>query len=250
MATAELHVLGASPRTGNNAPCSNYPGHLGTGPATTLFAGLTEQQCAHIYSMGRIRRFDREQVLFSQGEAASRLIMVASGTVKLVQVSSEGEEVLLWMGGPGDAFGLCPNPCQSHSCSAIAKEPCRTIEWDHEQLKSIVERYPAIAGNLFVCMGKRLEEMEERFREVATERVARRLALAILRLVKTVGKPSEGGISIALSREELAQMTGTTLFTVSRIITEWAANGYVIPKRNSVIICNPEKLEQESLLAQ
>jgi CRP-like cAMP-binding protein len=68
------------------------------------------------------------------------------------------------------------------------------------------------------------------------------LALALLRLLKQVGKESHGGVEVSLSREELAQMTGTTLFTISRILSKWSEQGFVLPRREAVLVRDPQRL--------
>ena len=77
-----------------------------------------------------------------------------------------------------------------------------------------------------------------------TEKVAKRLALALLRLVKQVGKPAYPGTEISLSRDELAQMTGTTLFTISRVLSKWAEEGFIEPRRGSVVVLDTKRLGQ------
>jgi len=103
--------------------------------------------------------------------------------------------------------------------------------------------YPAIRRKVNSILASQLCELEERFREVATEKAAKRLALLLLRLIKRVGTPQAGGIQISLSREELAQMTGTTLFTISRILSRWAEKGAILPRREAVLIPDPGRLE-------
>lgn len=102
--------------------------------------------------------------------------------------------------------------------------------------------YPQMRKNINQILATRLTELEERFREVATERVPRRLALALLRLLKTIGKKVHGGTEISLSREELAQLTGTTLFTISRILSKWGQEELISPRRRSVVIHDPQRL--------
>jgi CRP-like cAMP-binding protein len=106
--------------------------------------------------------------------------------------------------------------------------------------------YPQIRKNISQILSNRLNELEERFREVATEKVAKRVALALLRLLKHVGKQSQGGVEVSLSREELAQMTGTTLFTISRLLSKWGEEGFVLPRREAVLIKDPRRLQQLS----
>jgi CRP-like cAMP-binding protein len=83
-----------------------------------------------------------------------------------------------------------------------------------------------------------LEDMHERFREISTERVAARLSSQILRMIHKVGRQVDGGIEISISREELAQLTGTTLFTVSRLLSDWDRQGIVVARREAVSVRN------------
>jgi CRP-like cAMP-binding protein len=121
-------------------------------------------------------------------------------------------------------------------------EQCRALTWEYSRLQILMAEYPQIRANINRILANRLNELEERFREVATEKVAKRVALALLRLLKSVGKLSPGGIEVSLSREELAQMTGTTLFTISRLLSRWGEEGFVLPRREAVLIRDPQRL--------
>jgi CRP-like cAMP-binding protein len=89
-----------------------------------------------------------------------------------------------------------------------------------------------------------LEELEQRFREISTERVASRLSREIVRLLAQVGRVVNGTVEIALSREELAQLTGTTLFTVSRLLSDWNERGIVSTRREAVSVNDLLALQQ------
>jgi CRP-like cAMP-binding protein len=125
-------------------------------------------------------------------------------------------------------------------------EKCRTLVWEYGRLQSILVEYPQIRKNVRQILSSRLNELEERFREVATARVAKRVALTLMRLLKQVGRMTEGGIEVSLSREELAQMTGTTLFTVSRVLSKWKEAGFVEPRREAVVILDQRRLMEEA----
>jgi len=122
-------------------------------------------------------------------------------------------------------------------------EQSRGLIWENSKLQELLDRHPRLRVNITHLLASRLQELEERFREIATEKVARRLALVLLRLAKQIGKSSGEGTQISLSREELAQMTGTTLFTISRVLSRWAEEGLVIPKREAVVIIDAAGLE-------
>ena len=221
-----------------------FPEIVVTLSASTIFAGLSQRELIEILSCARTRTFDCDELLFSQGQTSRSLIVLQSGSVKHTQLSSNGDEVLLRMSGTGEAVNLPlgPDGC-SHTCSARAMEQCTAWVWEYTRLHDLLDRYPRWRTNMTHLLASRLQELEERFREIATEKVARRLALVLLRLVKQVGKNTGEGTEVSLSREELAQMTGTTLFTISRVLSRWAELGLVVPKRQAVVIRDARRLE-------
>lgn len=212
---------------------------------SALFTGLSYEECLAIASCASVRTFLRDEVLFMQGQSANHMVMVGTGSVKLSQLGENGNEVILWLSGSGDPVSMHAD-CIScnHTCSARAMEHCKALVWEYKKLHNLMAEYPQIRRNISQIMFGRLNELQERFREVASEKVAQRLALALLRLIKQVGKPVRGGLEVSLSREELAQMTGTTLFTISRILSRWAEKGLVLPRREAVVVLDAERLAE------
>ena len=129
-----------------------------------------------------------------------------------------------------------------HCTTAQVLRECRALVWGAGIFKAQVECVPVLQLNMirFVC--GHLQELEERFRELATERVAPRVAHQLIRLLEQVG--SNGEVEIGLSREDLAQMTGTTMYTVSRLLSAWEAHGLVNPRRESVVISDVRSLRK------
>ena len=143
------------------------------------------------------------------------------------------------LGGSRDVLGAADLFASgSHGASVQAFRPCRALVWDAVAFKAMVERNPVLHPNMARILIGDLLELQERFREVATEKVGTRVARQLLRLEEQIGRRVNGAIEIGLSREELAQMTGTTLFTVSRLLSAWEALGMVRPGRESVSICD------------
>ena len=212
--------------------------------ASALFTGLTPRECKEIASCAHMRTYARDEILFMQGQPVRSLVLIQSGSVKLTQLSANGNEVILWMNGSGDAMGVhADSPSCSHTCSARAMEQCKALVWEYTKLQMLVAEYPQLRRNISQILAGRLQELEERFREIATEKVAKRLALALSRLLRQVGKKTPEGTEVSLSREELAQLTGTTLFTISRILSRWAEAGVVTPRREAVLVRDPQRLE-------
>jgi CRP-like cAMP-binding protein len=246
MAAASLSISGYAPG-GASTVESNLAERVVMMCNSALFAGLSKDECWEIAACARARKFAPDELLFMQGQSARSLVLIQNGSVKLTQLSPNGNEVILWMNGKGDPVGV-PAGCLSdcHSCSARAMEHCSALVWEFQRLQDLLAKFPQIARNISQILNSRLGELQERFREVATEKVAQRLALALLRLVKQVGKPAHGGMEVSLSRDELAQMTGTTLFTISRILSKWGEEGFVLPRREAVVVLDSQRLAQVS----
>ena len=206
-----------------------------------LFAGLTIPQCVQLAQSARAHTFGRDELLFDQGEPIRQVFLIESGYAKLTQLSSNGSEVIMWLRGPNDlvdVFGIPARPI--HSCSARVVAKCRCLVWDWTILESS-PLSPLIERNMGRILSERIGELEERFREVATEKVSNRVACALVRIAKQLGKTSQEGTEIFLCREELAQLTGTTLFTISRLMTKWSELGLVKPRREAVLVRDPDR---------
>jgi CRP-like cAMP-binding protein len=212
--------------------------------SSPLFAGLSEHDCLEVASSARTRTFVREEPLFIQGQPVVTLILLQSGSVKHTQVGKNGNEVILRFSRRGDVVNTLTEPSLcGHTCSAHAMEKCSALVWDYCRIEHLLARHPELRDNVSHILAGQLQELEERFREMATEKVATRLALVIRRLLRQIGKPAGNGIQISLSREELAQMTGTTVFTISRVLSEWCEQGVVRSRREAVVVSDPTRLE-------
>jgi CRP-like cAMP-binding protein len=243
MAAALVTVVRQSP-VGSFTTASNIAGRVDLISASPLFAGMSQNAYEEIARRARPRTFARDEVLFMQGQPVQSLALLRSGSVKITQIAPNGNEVILWMYGAGSVLGAISDPVSRHHTStARAMQQSTALVWDHAAFQSIMRENPQIGTNNSLVLASRLNELEERFREVATEKVARRIALALLRLLKHIGKTVHGGVEVSLSREELAQMTGTTLFTASRVLSKWGEMGFVLPRRESVLVCDRNRLE-------
>ena len=162
------------------------------------------------------------------------------------QIGPEGHQVLVRFVNPGEDFGaIAALSGMTYPLSAQAVEDCTAVTWDEITLKRILTTYPTITLNVLHLVTAYFKQLQERYRELATERVERRVARALLRLVQQAGRPVDSGvlIDLSLSRQDLAEMTGTTLYTVSRILSGWEREGLVDIGRGRVMIRNLPGLE-------
>jgi CRP-like cAMP-binding protein len=191
------------------------------------------------------RQVERNDFFFHQGDPATAFYVLTEGEAKLTQVTPEGHQMLMRFAGPSECFGGVAALSQAvYTLSAQAMEDCLALTWDGETLAGLIERYPRIALNMLEVVAGHYQRLLDRYQELATERVERRVARALLRLAGQVGQKEEDGVLIGLplSREDLAEMTGTTLYTVSRILSRWEHQGLVESGRERVLIHHPHAL--------
>jgi CRP/FNR family transcriptional regulator, nitrogen oxide reductase regulator len=232
-AAGELHPAGH--RFGQNAAVNHA---AGLALRSALFSGASLPACKEIVSAAQERKFESAQVIFCQGDSVRQVLLLISGCVKLLQVGANGHEVMLRLSGPGELIGVAESHIRNRNSTARAQQPCTALAWDISTFETIFERHPFLRRNMLNMLLQYLEEMHERFREISTERVAARLSSQILRMMHKVGRQVDGGIEISISREELAQLTGTTLFTVSRLLSDWDRQGIVAARREAVSVRN------------
>jgi CRP/FNR family transcriptional regulator, nitrogen oxide reductase regulator len=220
-----------------------------TGPIqkSSLFLSISPMDCREIVSAARKEVYKRRETIYLAGDPVREIVLLTSGCVKIVQIGQNGSEVILRLNGPGEAFGMAGSSGQTRHCSsAQALAASTALVWEIGAFESLSERFPLLRRNTTHILCKRLEELEERFREVSTEKVAARLSHEMVRLLNQVGHRVNGGVQIYLSREELAQLIGTTLFTVSRLLSDWDEQSIVSARRESVIVKNLEALVELS----
>ncbi len=220
------------------------PPQLAATRAARLFDGLSWGDCASVAAAARERTVTRRNALFREGDPVRDVSILCSGRIKLTQLSVGGAEVILAVKNPGEVVGGLVNPTGNHSLSAHALDDCSLLVWDRHSFATLTERFPAIGRNAVQMMAEYVRNLEERVLELSTDQVAQRLAKTLVRLLKHMGFRENGAVRISLSREELAQMTGTTLFTVSRLLSAWEAHGFIGARREAVLIYNPDALMQ------
>jgi CRP/FNR family transcriptional regulator, nitrogen oxide reductase regulator len=212
-----------------------------------LFAEVPTADCQSIVSMSGEKRFSRRETMFSEGNPVRDVVMLLSGCVKVTQTGLNGNEVILRLNGPGEivgSFRLCVH-C-SHCSTAQTVQDSSALVWDAATFEKLLVKYPTFRRNTLRALEERLRDMEERFREVSTEKVGSRLSSELLRLSGRLGRVPGGPMEITLSRAELAQLIGTTLFTVSRLLCQWQTQGIVTIRREAVMVRDVNALAQLS----
>ena len=203
-----------------------------------LFSEIPLEDCAQIVGLAHERNFPRGKTMFFEGDPVQQVYLLTSGCVKFSQFSTNGQEVILRLNGTGECFGVESSEKNTHCSTARTVVRSTALVWEARQFEAVAERYPTLRRNIYCVLQRFLNQLEERYREISTQKVAPRLSSELLRLLRQVGKEADGHVEIALSRRDLAQLTGTTLFTVSRLFCQWEVLGIVRPRREAVQVLN------------
>jgi len=210
-----------------------------------LFQGVTKSDLEQLIQAAHRKHLSAGEFFFLQDDPADCMYVLLKGRVKLSQAGPDGQQVLIRVITPASLFGLVAiTTAGKYLVTAGAAEDSLAFYWTRYELMEFVVRIPQMAQNAMCIMAERLQEIQERFRQVTTERVEQRLAHTLIRLAAQSGKKVEDGILIdmKLTRQDLAQMSGTTLYTASRMLSQWEEQGLVIAGRERVTIRNPHGL--------
>ena len=210
-----------------------------------LFQGVPQHDISRLVQAAHRKRLQAGEFFFLQDDFAERMYVLLQGRVKLTQVGPDGQQALIKVVTPVNLFALVAmTTAESYLVTAQAAEDSQAIYWTRQELMEFVLRVPQMALNAMRIMAEQLQEIQERFRQVTTERVERRLAHTLIRLAAQTGKRVDEGILIdlTLTRQDLAEMSGTTLYTASRMLSRWEEQELVIADRERVIIRNPHGL--------
>ena len=212
-----------------------------------FFQGVSEADLRAILGLARTRRIERKASVFEQGEPADEFFVLLHGHLKVMQTTPDGRQVIVRIVEPGELYGVAVALGRpDYPATAIAMEESLTLVWPTSSWAALMERAPVLAANALKTLGKQVQEAHTRFREVSTEESERRVAHALLRIVEQGGgEPGQAvEVEFPITRQDLAEMTGTTLFTVSRILSAWEQAGLVAGGRERINVKDPARLRE------
>ncbi|MDX1416101.1 MAG: Crp/Fnr family transcriptional regulator [Candidatus Promineifilaceae bacterium] len=210
-----------------------------------ILANLNPAETQLFLEQGRPRRAGKGTFLFQQDELATTFYILTSGRVRLVQLAPDGQQVILNYFGPGDGIGIIVALSQmAYPATAEVLEDSEALSWDADSTRELMRQIPRLAINGMEMIAHRFARLQERYLEMATQQVEQRIALTLLRLVRQFGKRVDDGVLIdmPLTRQELAEMTGTNLYSVSRILSKWEQAGTLRSERKRILLCRAHDL--------
>ncbi len=215
--------------------------------SSTLYRNLSAEDQRRLAQVSLARGYQKGETIFGEGDPPDFLVTITSGRVKVVKMVPSGKEIILEIFGPGDPVGaVVAYEGRPYPASAIALEPCSCILVKRSEFFALLERHPSFVRGFISGMAQRIVELTRRIPEVAGGRVETRFANLFLKLADRVGQAQDGGrfVPMALSRRELADLTGTTIETSIRIMSRWAKEGIVSTEREGFLVRDAAALER------
>jgi CRP-like cAMP-binding protein len=212
-----------------------------------MFAGLDQAELDDVLREAHPVHRPKNTVVFEQGEEAHSFFVLLHGHVRATKVTPSGHQVVVRYVSPGETFGVAVAiGLSAYPATATAVDDSLILAWPSAAWPRLIAKYPVLAAKTLQTVGERLQESHTRIIEMSTEQVERRVARALLRLVSQAGRKTDTGIAIdfPISRQDIAEMTGTTLHSVSRILSAWEEQGVVEGGRQRIVVCNAAKLAQ------
>lgn len=209
------------------------------------FEGMNVDEMQEILDQAESTYIEKGKTIFREGGKAHSFFLLLDGHVRVIKTNIHGEQIIARYISSGELFGLAKALShENYPADAIAAVDCLVLAWPNRVWDSIVIAHPSFARSSAKTIGKRLAETQERVMELATAKVEQRVANIIVKLAAQTGRKTEDGILIdfPISRQDVSEMTGTTLHTVSRLMSAWENKGWVKSGRQKITLLEGHKL--------
>lgn len=213
--------------------------------AIDLFRSLQREARSSVIHYGQTRKADTDQFIFFEGDPATTIYVLLAGSIKLFRTTVDGNQVIMRYVGPGEAFGVIAVLSDiNYPVTSQAVKSSDLVVWPRDVLTRLMYEHPQIALNGIQILSRRVREFQGRIQELTTERMERRIARALLRLAAQSGRKVDEGVVIDLriTRQDLAELTGSSMYSVSRTLSHWENLELIRCTRERITIRSPHGL--------
>lgn len=216
-----------------------------------LFRRLGGDDLERLARVALLLSWERGETLFDEGDPSDQFLVVTSGRVKVLKVTPDGRHLILEIFGPGDPVGaVAVYEERPYPATGIALEPLEAVSIPRRDFFALLDAHPTLVRGLLLAMTRRLVELTLRLADLTGGRIETRVARLFSKLAEKLGQPNgQGGVFIplALSRQELADLIGTTIETCIRVMSRWGKEGIVETGSDGFTILDPDRLEELAL---
>jgi CRP-like cAMP-binding protein len=214
-----------------------------------LFRRVSPEDRERLVTVSHVRSYDRGQKVFDEGDPSDHFFVVISGRVKVFKQRPDGSDVILEIFGPGGPLGaVAAYESRPYPASAEALESTSCLLIPRQAFFALLEAHPSLVRGLLGSLSLRLVELTTRLAELTGGRVETRFARLFLKLADELGRPDRGGVFIPLllSRQELADLTGTTIETSIRIMSRWGKEDVLRTEKDGFVLLSRPALHELS----
>jgi len=204
-----------------------------------LFEGLSPKNLDLVVSRASLRGVQPGVSLFRQEEPASEMFLLESGRVRVHEITADGRELLIRFVRPGEVFGdKAAIPGSQYRASAVSHTPVRIYAWTTRTVVTLLEEVPRLATNLFNIATQYLHYSRERYRLLATASAEDRIRWAVAELARSFGSTQGNATSITgrSIQQDIADLSVTTIYTVSRVLKGYEQRGILTKKRGRIVL--------------
>jgi len=216
---------------------------------TPIFSRLSPADRRTVAEVARVQQFRKGETIFEQESPSDAFYAITSGRVKIFKMMPSGRDLILEVFGPGDPLGaVAAYMDRPFPASAMALEDTTCVIIPRQAFFRLIETNPSLVRGLLLGLTTRLVELTNRLVELTGGRIEPRFARLFLKLASEMGRAERGGtfIPLALSRQELADMTGTTIETCIRIMSRWNKEAVVRTEPDGFVVLGRGDLERLS----
>ncbi len=214
---------------------------------TPIFSRLSPADRRTIAEVSQVREFPKGDTIFEQESPSDAFYAITAGRVKIFKMMPNGKDVILEVFGPGDPLGaVAAYMDRPFPASAMALEDTTCVVIPRPAFFRLLEAHPSLVKGLLLGLTTRLVELTNRLAELTGGRIEPRFARLFLKLATEMGRPERGGtfVPLGLSRQELADMTGTTIETCIRIMSRWNKDAVVRTEKDGFVVLDRAELDR------
>jgi CRP-like cAMP-binding protein len=214
-----------------------------------LFKNLTDDELKEMEPYLVTATTKKKETIFSEGEPPEWFYIVLSGKVKITKLSHEGKEIILELISPHEIFGgVAVIRGFAYPANAVAMEDSEVLKISRKNLMRLVDRFPNLMYFIALQLGDRMKSSYDSLKNIALERVEARIAALLLKLANKIGIETDEGtlIDMRLTKQDVADMVGTTVETSIRTFSKFKKDGLVSDQDGKFVIKDPEGLAELS----
>lgn len=208
-----------------------------------LLEGFAAPDVNAVLSAASVRRLAANYVVTHQGDPASHVFLLVSGRARHFFVTPDGQRTLLLWLPPGEIFGgaaFLYKP-QDYVVSTETVRTSTALVWDRATIRNLAQRYPRMLENALLIMFDYLVAYRGIHTSLICHNARERLAHVLGNLATGIGHRVPAGVELDVRNEELANEANVTLFTASRLLSEWQRQGLVEKSRGKIVVRSPER---------